>query len=85
MSKASISKKLAKHKRKIAKPQENHFFKPSEKIPFDVQMGKPIAAGGEDGMEVHEARGNHFDMISPAKTPALVKKMKECIETQFSE
>ena len=60
------------------------FFKPSEKIPFDVQMGKPIPAYRPlalDGLEVHDSPGNHFDMVSPINTPLLVKKMKECIDS----
>ncbi|MDM8537198.1 amino acid adenylation domain-containing protein [Desulfobacterales bacterium HSG17] len=64
------------------------FFKPSEKIPFDVQMGKPIPAWKQlvhGGIEVHDGPGNHFNMISPVNIPVLVKKMKECIESQFSE
>jgi amino acid adenylation domain-containing protein len=59
------------------------FFKPSEKIPFDVQMGKPIPGWkpfARGGLEVHEAPGNHFNMISPVNAPVLVKMMKECIE-----
>ncbi|MCP4700193.1 MAG: amino acid adenylation domain-containing protein [Gammaproteobacteria bacterium] len=64
------------------------FFKPSEKIPFDVQMGEPIPTYerlAQHGIEVHDAQGNHFNMISPANTPLLIEKMKECIESQFSE
>jgi thioesterase domain-containing protein/acyl carrier protein len=59
------------------------FFKPSEKIPFDLQMGKtvegwePFARGG---IEAYETPGNHFNIISPVNTPVLVGKMTECIE-----
>ncbi len=60
------------------------FFKPAEKIPFDVQMGQPIPAWrsfARGGLEVHESPGNHFNMVSPVNTPVLVKKMKDCIES----
>jgi amino acid adenylation domain-containing protein len=60
------------------------FFKPSEKIPFDVQMGHPIPGWerlARKGIEVHETRGNHFNMVSSANTPVLVEKMKECIDS----
>jgi thioesterase domain-containing protein len=56
------------------------FFKPAEKIPFDDLMGKPIPAWkpfARRGLEVHEAPGNHFNMISPVNAPVLVKMMKE--------
>jgi amino acid adenylation domain-containing protein len=59
------------------------FFKPAEKIPFDDLMGKPIPAWkpfARGGLEVHEAPGNHFNMISPVNAPVLVKMMKECID-----
>jgi thioesterase domain-containing protein/acyl carrier protein len=59
------------------------FFKPAEKIPFDVQMGNPIQAWepfARGGIEVHEAPGNHFKMISPVNTWVLAKMMKECID-----
>ncbi|WP_207682850.1 non-ribosomal peptide synthetase [Desulfonema magnum] len=63
------------------------FFKPSEKIPFDIQMGNPVQEWKPfalQGMEVHDTPGNHFNMVSPANTPALVRMMKECIKRQFS-
>jgi len=59
------------------------FFKPAEKIPFDDLMGKPIPAWkpfARGGFEVHEAPGNHFNMISPVNAPVLVKMIKGCIE-----
>ena len=59
------------------------FFKPTETIPFDTKMQKPIPAWeafAGAGIEVHEAPGNHFNMFSPTNTPVLAKKMKECIE-----
>jgi thioesterase domain-containing protein/acyl carrier protein len=59
------------------------FFKPSEAIPFDLQMGNPSVAWqpfARGGYEVHNAPGNHFDMISPRNTPSLVAHMKACIQ-----
>jgi len=59
------------------------FFKPTETIPFDTKMQKPIPAWeafAGDSIEVHEAPGNHFNMFSPTNTPVLANKMKECIE-----
>lgn len=62
------------------------FFKPSEKIPFDAQMGNPSVVWkqfAQGHYEVYDAPGNHFNMISPINTPALVEKMKEYIEAQY--
>ena len=59
------------------------FFKPTEKIPFDVQMGNPIPAFKkflQGGIEVHQAPGNHFTLVSPINTPILVQKIKNRIE-----
>jgi amino acid adenylation domain-containing protein len=64
------------------------FFKPAEKIPFDDLMGKPIPAWerlAHGGIEVHDAPGNHFNMIASVNVPVLVEKMKKSIETHFSE
>lgn len=59
------------------------FFKPTEKIPFDTQMKNPIPAWKEfarDGIEIHDAPGNHFNMFSPVNGPVLAEKMKACLE-----
>ena len=59
------------------------FFKPMEKIPFDSRMGNPItdwASFARQGIEVHEAPGNHFNMFSPVNGPILARKIKACIE-----
>lgn len=53
-----------------------------------AQMGKPVEAWkllALGGMAVHDATGNHFNLVSPVNTPALVKKMKECVDLPFSE
>ncbi len=59
------------------------FFKPTEKIPFDVRMGNPASDWvpfARRGIETHEAPGNHFTMFSPANGPILAQKMKTCLE-----
>ena len=59
------------------------FFKPMEKIPFDSRMGNPItdwASFARQGIEVHEAPGNHFNMFSPVNGPVLARQIKACIE-----
>lgn len=59
------------------------FFKPAERIPFDDQMGKalekwpPFVLGG---LEMQEAPGNHFNMVSPANTTILAGRMKAYLE-----
>lgn len=60
------------------------FYAPTEKIPFDEQTGKPIqrwAPFTRDGLEDYKSPGNHFDMVSDANSPALVKMMKQHIDT----
>ncbi|MCI5136472.1 MAG: hypothetical protein D3920_15720, partial [Candidatus Electrothrix sp. AW2] len=59
------------------------FFKPAERIPFDDQMGKPIEKWQPfvlGGLEMRKAPGNHFTMVSPANTAALVSQMKAYID-----
>ena len=60
------------------------FYKPAERIPFDDQMGKPIEKWPPfilGGLEVQEAPGNHFTMVSPANTAVLARQMKAYIES----
>jgi amino acid adenylation domain-containing protein len=59
------------------------FIKPSEKTPFDDQMGQPSTAWkkyANGGYEICMAPGNHFNMVSPANSPALVKILKQYLE-----
>jgi len=64
------------------------FFKPSEKIPFDDQMGNPSLAWqpftrGE--FDIEDGPGNHFSMISPTNTPRLVAQLKEYLKERFDD
>jgi thioesterase domain-containing protein len=46
-------------------------------------MGKPSTAWkkyANGGYEICEAPGNHFNMVSPANSPALVKILKKYLE-----
>ncbi|MCW5211355.1 hypothetical protein VU04_00400, partial [Desulfobulbus sp. TB] len=59
------------------------FFKPAEQIPFDDQMGKPLEKWPPfvlGGMEMQEAPGNHFSMVSPANTAILAGRLKAYLE-----
>ncbi|CAK8714625.1 Amino acid adenylation domain-containing protein [Candidatus Electrothrix gigas] len=59
------------------------FYKPAERIPFDDQMGQalekwpPFVLGG---LEMQEAPGNHFNMVSPANTAILAGRIKAYLE-----
>jgi thioesterase domain-containing protein len=63
------------------------FFKPAEKIPFDDQMGKPMEKWkpfARQGMDIIEAPGNHFTMISPANTAVLAGEIKKYLDEHIS-
>ena len=58
------------------------FFRPSEKIPFDVQMGNPSVVWRDFALgsyRIHDAPGNHFNMVSPLNNPALVRMLEMCL------
>jgi thioesterase domain-containing protein len=58
------------------------FFEPSESIPFDRRMKHPVPAWRElalDGIEVHAAPGNHFNMFSADHGPVLAAKLRACL------
>ncbi len=64
------------------------FFKPAKRIPFDDQMGKPIEKWKpfvRQGMDVIEAPGNHFTMVSPANTVVLAEMIQEYLATTAKE
>lgn len=57
------------------------FFAPTEAIPFDRRMGDPVPAweAFADGVEVHSAPGNHFNMFSAKNGPVLADRLREAI------
>jgi thioesterase domain-containing protein/acyl carrier protein len=64
------------------------FFKPSEKIPFDEQMGNPSVEWKpytRAEYVVIDGPGNHFSMVSPLHTDALVKQLKDCIKEYLDD
>ncbi len=64
------------------------FIKPSEKIPFDEQMGNPSVeweAYTRGEYLVIDGPGNHFSMVSPLNTKPLVKLLKNCLTEYLDE
>jgi len=58
------------------------FFKPAEKIPFDVKMQDPVSGWSQfvpQGLELHEAPGNHFNMFSQEHSPLLADLLSRCL------
>jgi len=55
------------------------FFAPTEAIAYDARMKDPVPAWRElaqDGLEVHDAPGNHFSMFSADHGPVLAAKLR---------
>ena len=64
------------------------FFKPSEEIPFDEQMGNPSVEWKpytRAQYVIVDGPGNHFSMVSPLHTDALVKQLKDCIQEHLDD
>ena len=64
------------------------FFKPSEKIPFDEQMGNPSVAWqpyARNQYVILDGPGNHFSMVSPLNTEPLVKLLKDTIKQHLND
>ncbi len=59
------------------------FIKPSEKIPFDEQMGNPSVEWKpytRNEYLIVDGPGNHFSMVSPLNTEPLVALLNDCIK-----
>jgi len=64
------------------------FFKPSEKIPFDEQMGNPSVAWQSFTSEKYvilDGPGNHFSMVSPLNTEPLVNLLKDSLKEHLND
>lgn len=64
------------------------FFKPSESIPFDAQMGNP----SEEWKPYTTAEymivngpGNHFSMVSPVHIKTLTNQIKDCLKEHLDD